>query len=182
MTIAAGTYEFGPEDGTLALRTSRTGAAAMAGHDLLLHVGVWHATVEVAAGGAPASVALEADGSSFRVIDGTGGIHALDDADRASILQTIDEEVLGRKVVSFRSTAIDAADGAFRVHGDLSLGGATHPLQVELVVGEGGALRATAVVKQSSWGLKPYSTLFGALKVADDVEVALDAGPPGGGG
>ena len=25
--------------------------------------------------------------------------------------------------------------------------------------------------------IKPYSTLFGALKVADEVEVVLDAGP-----
>ena len=33
---------------------------------------------------------------------------------------------------------------------------------------------ATAVVKQSAWGMKPYSALFGALKVADDVEVVLE--------
>jgi hypothetical protein len=30
------------------------------------------------------------------------------------------------------------------------------------------------VVKQSAWGMKPYTTLFGTLKVADDVEVSLD--------
>jgi hypothetical protein len=33
---------------------------------------------------------------------------------------------------------------------------------------------ATARIKQSEWGIKPYSALFGALKVADDVEVTFD--------
>ena len=177
MATAAGTYELGPEDGTLAIRTSRTGAVAMAGHDLLLHVGDWQATLELGADGAPTSVSLEADGSSFRVIDGTGGIQALDDADRANILQTIDDEILERSRVAFHSTSIEGAGGGFRVHGELTLKGATHPLEVELAV-DGDALRASAVVKQSDWGMKPYSTLFGALKVADDVEVSVEARVP----
>jgi hypothetical protein len=33
----------------------------------------------------------------------------------------------------------------------------------------------SANVTQSAFGMKPYSALFGALKVADDVEVAIDA-------
>jgi polyisoprenoid-binding protein YceI len=173
MAIEEGVHEFEPSDGTLAVRTYRTGAVAMAGHDLLLHVGDWHAAIEVV-DGAPTSVELDANASSFQVIDGTGGIQALDDGDRANILQTIDDEILEGSVVTFRSSAIEAVGGSFRVHGHLTLMGATHPLDVELAV-DGGAVRATAVVKQSSWGMKPYSTLFGALKVADDVEVALEA-------
>jgi hypothetical protein len=177
MAIAAGTYELGPGDGTLAVRTYRTGAVAMAGHDLLLHVGAWHARLDVGADGAPTSVALEADASSFQVIDGTGGIQALDDDGRTNILQTIDDEILERTIVTFRSTAIEADGTAFRVRGDLTLVGATNPLDVELTL-DGAAVRASAVVKQSSWGMKPYSTLFGALKVADDVEVAVEAAVP----
>ena len=173
MELAAGTYRFGPEDGTLEVRTYRTGAVAKAGHDLLLRVGGGRATVEIGADG-PTSVALVADGSSLRVIDGTGGIQALDDSDRANIVQTIDDEILERTSVSFDSTEIEADGAGFRVRGELTLLGTTRPLDVELTV-DGGDLRASAVVKQSSWGLKPYSTLFGALKVADDVEVAVDA-------
>jgi len=30
------------------------------------------------------------------------------------------------------------------------------------------------VVTQSTWGIKPYSALFGALKVKDEVEVGLE--------
>ena len=43
---------------------------------------------------------------------------------------------------------------------------------------DGGQLRAVAVVRQTDWGMKPYSTLFGALKVVDEVEVRVDAGLP----
>ena len=39
--------------------------------------------------------------------------------------------------------------------------------------GADGAFSAVAVVKQTDWGMKPYSTLYGALKVVDEVEVSL---------
>ena len=45
MSIPPGTYRFGPDNGTLSVRTERTGAAAKAGHNLLLHVTAWEATL-----------------------------------------------------------------------------------------------------------------------------------------
>ena len=41
-----------------------------------------------------------------------------------------------------------------------------------------GDLSAVAVVKQTDWGMKPYSALFGALKVADEVVVWIKAALP----
>ena len=54
----------------------------------------------------------------------------------------------------------------------------TRPLAFDLVVGDGGRVAGTAVVKQTDFGMKPYSTLFGALKVADEVRVKIDAALP----
>jgi hypothetical protein len=34
----------------------------------------------------------------------------------------------------------------------------------------------SAHVRQTDWGIKPFSALFGTLRVADVVEVAVDAG------
>ena len=34
-----------------------------------------------------------------------------------------------------------------------------------------GSVTATTVIKQTDFGMKPYSTLFGALKVIDEVEI-----------
>ena len=165
MSLQAGTYTLGPGEGTLSVRTGRTGAAAKAGHDLLIDVTAWEATLAVGDDPADTSVELAADAASLRV-------------SKANIEQTIDDDVLKRRAITFRSTAVTGADGRLTVAGELTLAGTTRPLAFDLEIGADGRLRAVAVVKQSDWGMKPYSALFGALKVADDVRVEIDAGLP----
>ncbi len=178
MPLPAGTHRLGPENGTLSVRTGRIGAAAMAGHDLLLDVTSWAATLEVGEDAAVANLVLEADGASLRVLEGTGGMQELGPGDKAGIEQTIDDEILKRGGVTFRSTAVEtAADGSrLRVRGELTLAGTTAPLSFLLTVAADGSLTGSAIVTQSTWGITPYTTLFGALRVADEVEVAVDAG------
>jgi hypothetical protein len=165
--------KFGPDNATLTVRTRRTGAAAKAGHDLLIEVTSWAATFDMAA---DPQLALSADSRSLRVREGTGGMQPLDDDDRAGIEQTIDEEVLMGTPIEFRSTSVEegAEGGPVTVAGELELAGQRRPPSLELATGEGGRLTATAVVTQSEWGMKPYSALFGTLKVADDVEIAVE--------
>jgi Fe-Mn family superoxide dismutase len=178
MSFPAGIYKLGPEHGTLSVRTGRTGAAAKAGHDLLLHVGSWEATVEVGEDPAQTSIVLDADPTSLRVREGTGGMQPLGADDRANIEQTIDDEVLKRQAIEFRSTAVKAAAGGSRisVSGELSLNGTARPIEFDLIVGDDGTFTCSTVVKQTEWGMTPYSALFGALKVVDEIEVAIDAG------
>ena len=179
MPIQPGTYELGPADGTLSVRTSRTGAAAKAGHDLLIHVTAWHATLVVGADAAASSLALEADATALHVREGTGGMQKLGDDDRSSIRGTIDDDVLKRKPIEFRSSAVQVADGGrWTVRGELTLVGKTAPLTFDVTLGDDGSVTGSAIVTQSKWGIKPYSALFGALKVADDVVVAVDARLP----
>jgi len=174
MPIEAGTYRLGPDDGILSVRTTRTGAAAKAGHNLVIHVTEWQATLEVGEDLAHASVVLDADATSLRVHEGTGGMQALGDDDKASIVETIDDEVLKRQAIAFRSTSVRANGGKLSVEGDLTLVGETRPVAFELTL-DRGRLAGRATVKQSDWGISPYSTLFGTLKVVDEIEVAIDA-------
>ena len=178
MPIPAGRHTLGPENGTLSVRTSRTGAAAMAGHDLLLHATDWQATLEIGGDPAETSIVLDVDAGSLRVQEGTGGMQPLGEEDKASIHQTIDEEILKQERIRFRSTAVDIpGDGSrMRVRGELTLVGTTAPISFVLAVDGDGSVTGSAVVKQSDWGLTPYSALFGALRVADEVEVEIDAG------
>jgi polyisoprenoid-binding protein YceI len=168
-------YRLGPDDGTLSVRTRRTGAAAMAGHNLLIHVASWEASIEL---GERMAVELDADGSSLRVQEGTGGVQALQDEDKENIRQTIDAEVLHGEAIKFRSTDVKPAGAGLHVTGDLTLNGETHPLSFDLALTADGRLEGSAVVKQTDWGMKPYTGLFGALKVVDEVEVAIDATLP----
>jgi hypothetical protein len=53
--------------------------------------------------------------------------------------------------------------------------GKTQPLAFDVALDGDTTLRTTAVVKQTDWDMKPYSTLFGALKVVDEVEISIEA-------
>ncbi len=169
-------HRLGPDNATLLVRTERTGAAAKAGHDLVIHVTSWEAALEVGEDPAKTSIELTADATSLRVHEGTGGMQALGDDDLANIHKTIDDDVLKRRDIKFRSTgARSAPEGStLSVNGDLTLAGKSQPIEFDLAIGDDGALSASAVVKQTAWGIKPYSALFGTLKVEDDVEVVLD--------
>jgi hypothetical protein len=166
--------DFGPENARLTVRTSRTGAAAKAGHDLLLEVTSWFATLDP--DGDPA-IRLTADARSLRVVEGTGGIQALGDEEKAGIAQTIDDEILKGAPIEFVSSRFDGLPG--RVEGELQLNGAARPIEFDVTAADDGRLSATAVVRQSEWGMTPYTILFGTLKVADEVEVAVETRPHG---
>ena len=176
MALQQGTHRLGPHNADLSVHTRRSGAAAKAGHDLVIHVTSWEGTLEVGDDPSATNIELAADATSLRVQSGTGGIQALGDDEKASIHQTIDDEVLKRQDITFRSTGTAHADdgGRISVQGDLTLAGTTRPIEFDLVADADGKLSGTAVVKQTDWGMKPYSALFGALKVADEVEIVLD--------
>ena len=161
----------GPDDGTLTVRTGKGGAAAKAGHNLVIEVGRWQATLT------PAAVELTADARSLRVVSGSGGISPLGVQERDGIAQTIDEEVLQGGTITYRSSTVTAREGGYDVEGELELLGVTRPLAFSLTL-DGDRLTGTAQVRQTDFEIKPYSALFGTLKVADVVEVSIDATLP----
>jgi len=176
MPIGPGTYVFGPDSATLTVRTRKGGAAAKAGHDLEIEVTRWNAKLEL---GEQSSAALSADSRSFKVIEGTGGVKPLDDEEKAAIPETIDDEVLKGTAIEFQSSRVEVDRGGHTVdvEGDLELFGARHPVAFKLSVGWDGRLAGSARLRQSEWGIEPYTALFGTLKVADDVEVEIRATP-----
>ena len=173
MSIPAGNYRLGPDNATLRVKTGRHGAAAKAGHDLVIEVKSWEATLDVAGDASASSLELSADPTSLHVIEGKGGMQALGDDDKADIRKTIDKDVLKKKDIQFKSTSVSDGDGGLAVAGELTMGGKSKA--VEFVVSESdGTITGSAKVNQSDWGIKPYSALFGALKVNDEVEVEVE--------
>ena len=134
--LQAGSYVLGPANGTLSVHTKRTGAAAKAGHNLLFHVTSWEARLAAGPDGV-SSLELDVDATSLRVIEGTGGMQALGDDDKANIQQTDRRrgpEAPGHHVPVDRVQP--AADGrGFGVQGDLTLLGTVRPLAFEVTVG-----------------------------------------------
>ena len=163
--------ELGPEHGRLTVHTGRAGAIAKVGHDLELVVTRWHGTLDDDA------VELTADARSLRVHAGKGGMSPLGDEEKAAIAQTIDDEVLKGTPITFRSSRVTRREGGLDVDGELELLGVRGPLSIALELDDG-HLTGRATLKQSDWRIKPYTALFGTLKVADHVDVAIDATLP----
>lgn len=177
MPIMPGTRELGPDNASLRIETKRGGAAAKAGHDLVIEVRSWRGTLVIGDDPAESSLVLSADSGSMEVLEGTGGIMALTDEDRIEIKKTLEEEVLEPGPVEFRSTRVTPTEDGqhLEVSGELEMNGKSHPLDFELDLGTEGVLSGTATVKQSDWGIEPYSGLFGTLKVKDEVVVVGEA-------
>jgi polyisoprenoid-binding protein YceI len=177
MAIQAGSHSIGPSNGTVKIKTGREGAAAKAGHDLVLEATSWDGTVEI--GDSP-SVTLNVDPGSIEVVSGTGGAKPLGDKDKADIKKSMTGKVLGSSKISFASKDVKVDNGSMNVSGDLNVAGSSNSINVPLTVGDDGTVRGTITLSQSDFGIKQFKALMGALKVSDSVEVELEAQLPTG--
>ncbi|QRY52839.1 YceI family protein [Mycolicibacterium septicum] len=166
-------WNLGPDSGELLLRTGVTGSASRMGHRLTIAMRSWHATVEWD-GEVPSSVEVTVDLESLDVLRGEGGMTPLSGAEkvliRSNALKTLRAKKFPQAV--FRSTTIERSGSMVRIAGVLELVGHTGEQNVEVEVSDD-SVRGQASVRHSDFGVKQYSMLMGAMKVADEVEVSL---------
>jgi polyisoprenoid-binding protein YceI len=171
----------GPGDGSIKIYSKREGMAARVGHDLTLQPTRWSAEVTLDPDDITrSSVTATVDGHSFEVLEGHGGATPLSDKDRADIKKNVAQKILSSPDISFRSTSIESSgDGRFTVNGELTIAGSTRPVRLEL--GQNGdRVSGRVSIRQSDFGVKPFSAMLGALKVADTVELEVDVKLPTG--
>ncbi len=190
MTDSAGaagavTSEFGPESGRVLVKTGREGLAARAGHDLTLEITDWQARVTMpgADGGglAEATVSADLDLTSLAVRTGTGGAKPLSDKDRRDI-QKQAGKILGNAArASFTSQRVVLSSGSAAgapvsgsIDGTLTLHGASQSIRLEVTSQEPGRYQGSTVIRQTDFGITPYSGFFGALKLRDEVTVEFE--------
>ena len=184
MADITGTYELGPGDGQVLVRTGREGLAARAGHDLTIEITRWSARAtlpDAASGGAAAArLTAELDLSSLAVRQGTGGAKPLTDRDRRDI-QNSARKILGQAATaSFTSSAVtpsSSAPGApasGAIEGTLTLRGRSRSLRLQVTSPGPGHFRGSMTVRQTDFGITPYSGFLGALKLKDEVAVEFD--------
>jgi hypothetical protein len=187
MADITGTYELGPGDGRVLVKTGREGLAARAGHDLTLEITRWSARLTVPGGEgggvAGATLAAELDLGSLTVREGAGGAKPLTDRDRRDI-QGQARKILGDPAAaSFASARVipsssagSTANGA--VEGTLTLRGTSRPVRLQVISPAPGQFRGSAAIRQTDFGITPYSGFFGTLKLKDEVTVEFDVKLP----
>jgi len=178
MAIQPGRHPLGTDNGRIMLRTSRDGLVAQAGHDLTIEATRWSGELTVDGDGNPQSLTVTVDLGALIVRAGTGGVKPLSDRDKREI------GVSARKVLAadrfpeatFSATSFqpgpDGTGGT--ISGTLQLSGQRRPQHLDVSQAGPGKYRATTTVRQTSFGIKPYSAFLGSLKVADAVAVEVN--------
>jgi polyisoprenoid-binding protein YceI len=176
MAIHAGRHQFGTDNGRITLRTSRDGLVAQAGHDLTIDAARWSGELVVGADLAPTSLEVRVDLGALVVRAGTGGIKPLTDRDRREIVVTA-RKVLGSErypEATFTATTFEPSGDGGTITGTLTLAGRSRPEKLEVSQTGPGLYRATTTIRQTDFGIKPYSAFLGSLKVSDAVQVEVD--------
>jgi polyisoprenoid-binding protein YceI len=177
VAIKTGRLRFGPDNGQMLLRTGRQGVGSTVGHDLTIQVTDWSVEADVpGTGPADATATARVALGSLAVLEGRGGASPLSGKDRGEIENNARRTLAADRhpTATFESTRVVAGEDRATISGTLALHGVAAPIDVEVREVAPDRYRATAVVTQSAFGIKPYSALLGALRVRDEVEVEIE--------
>lgn len=162
---------FSPRNATAEVLTFKEGLLSPIAHDLRIRVQRFEVTVE---GG---EVRGDFDLGSLVVIcarkDGVDEPGTLSDDDKRKIRDTMQTEVLHVQrypETHFEADLNDVRDGV--VTGELELHGEERAVRAR-VAEESGGVRVSVDVHQPDFGIKPYSAMFGTLRVREDVVIEV---------
>lgn len=169
----------------IAVKVFKGGVASALAHDHLVRAARWQGTLDVSADPVALAAdvrvdatALEVDEPNARARHGLEG--TLSDGDRAqvraSMLGAGQLDVARFPEIRFVASQIERDGESFRLAGELSLHGRAQRIAVPLAIardGESFTARGSVRVRQSDFGITPYSAFLGAVRVQDEVEIVF---------
>ena len=176
------TYTIVPSESSFGVFAGKTGLFSAFAHDHEIGVKSFSGRVVVpAAGASGGSLEMEVEAPSLVVLD-----KAPSEEDKKKIFNSMHNEVLESakyQKITFKSVSVSdvkqTGSDAYNlvVNGDLSLHGVTKRIAVPVAAAvTPQQLRATGkyTLKQSDYGIKPYSAAGGTIKVKDEIVVNFD--------
>lgn len=172
-------WTLGPADGELLLRTGVAGRAARMGHRLTIAMTRWRATVGWV-GPEPVTAELMVETDSFDVLRGEGGVKGLSGMEKAQVRSHALKSLSASRFPEIRYTAdtVERGGDGYRLTGILQIRGTSRDHVIDLRtedLGDAWRMSAESTVRQSDYGIKPYSVLMGSVQVADDVVLSFSA-------
>ncbi|EPQ76561.1 MULTISPECIES: YceI family protein [Mycobacterium ulcerans group] len=166
-------------DGELLIGTGVAGRAAKMGHRLTIAMTRWQATVNWVAD-EPSAAELIVEVDSLEVLRGEGGVKGLSGPEkvlvRSNALKSLRADRFPR--IEFSADAIEKTADGYRLSGALHIHGTSHQHVIDLHtddLGDSWRMSTETAVRQSDYGVKPYSLLMGSLQVADEVTISFSA-------
>jgi polyisoprenoid-binding protein YceI len=169
------TYTIIERASLLQVHTYRAGVLGGLGHEHDIRAHGYAGTVVYDAGDPSRSgVSLSVPTESLKVVV------ASDSSDIPAITRTMREQVLHVDrfpEISFASRMVAVHDSTLHLRGDLTMVGVTRPVELNLrlwVTPEILHVRGAFSVKQTDFGIKPYGTGLGTVKVKNEIRFTLD--------
>ncbi|HWT48186.1 MAG TPA: YceI family protein, partial [Mycobacterium sp.] len=131
-------------------------------------------------GAEPVAAELTVEIDSFEVLRGEGGVKALSGPEKVLVKSNALKSLDAGRYPEIRFTAdvIDRIDDGYRLTGTLQIRGKSRKHVIDLRtedLGEAWRMSAESAVRQTDYGVKPYSMLMGSMQVADEVTVSFTA-------
>lgn len=175
-------WELDESAGELVVKTGVTGRAARMGHRLTIAMDTWRAEVTWA-DDEPTEVHVTVEVDSLRVVAGEGGVKGLSAPEktvvRSNAMKALDVDRFPQ--IRFRATDIQQTGEGYRLTGNLEIHGKSREHVVDVCVedlDQQWRISGEAEVRQTEFGVKPYSILMGSVKIANTVTVSLTAQRP----
>ncbi len=165
-------------DGSLQVLTGVDGVAARMGHRLTLTVQRWQAEVGFD-GDQPTRVTLTADIDSLIVVSGEGGVTPLTAPERLIARSNALKSLQTKRfpAITFDAETVEPSSDGYRLSGTLEIHGTRREHVVDVAVTD--RISGRSQVRQTDFGIKPYSLMMGSLRVADAVTVVFEASATG---
>lgn len=172
-------WTIGPADGELLLHTGVTGRAARMGHRLTIAMTRWRATVGWS-DSQPVCARLTVETDSLDVLRGDGGVKGLSGAEKVLVRSNALKSLSANRFPEIRYSADVTGNvgGTYRLAGALEIRGVSRDHVVEVHtqdLGESWRMSVESTIRQSDYGIKPYSLMMGSVQVADDVSLSFSA-------
>ena len=149
------------------------------GHRLTIAMKGWQATVGWA-DGEPATAELVVEIDSLEVLRGEGGVMGLSGPEKALVKSNALKSLNAARYpeIRFAAERIAKTGDGYRLTGKLHIRGKSRQHVIDLRtedLGEAWRMSAESSVRQTDYGIKPYSLLMGSMQVVDEVSVSFTA-------
>jgi polyisoprenoid-binding protein YceI len=170
LPAAAQVRAIDPARSAVTIHVGKSGVFSAFGHEHEVRGPIAQGSVQ--ASGADPRVEVVVRAADLKVLD-----PGVKDSDRSEIQSTM----LGPKVldasrfpeIRFRSTRIQREGDAWKIEGELTLRGQTHPVMV-IAREAGGHYTANTAFKQTAFAITPVNAGGGTVKVKDEVKLEFD--------
>jgi polyisoprenoid-binding protein YceI len=149
------------------------------GHRLTIAMKRWQAAVHWD-NAEPVAVELSIEVDSFEVLRGEGGVKALSGPERALVKSNALKSLRANRYpqIRFEADRISLTEDGYRLNGTLQIRGRSRQHVIDLRtedLGDSWRISTESTVRQSDYGIKPYSMLLGSMQVTDKVTVVFTA-------